>query len=105
MPKGKGTYGNKVGRPTKMVRGKTIPTKTGQYFKPVRGGAVNVVKRSVQAAWNIGSLFIPGTKTLRAARSLHRTYNAAARGAGGGGKKALSSAKTAFTNLFGGKVQ
>lgn len=95
----------KVERPDKMVRGKTISTKTGQYFKPKRGGVKAAVRRGVQATLNIGSFFIPGNKAVRGARFIHRSYNAAARGAGGGGKKALSSAKSAFINLFGGKVQ
>ena len=105
MPKGKGTYGNKVGRPSEMVRGKTISTKTGQYFKPKRGGIKAAVRRGVQTTLNIGSFFIPGGKAVRGAKLLHRSYNSAARGVGGGGKKALSSAKSALTNLFGGKVQ
>jgi hypothetical protein len=105
MPMGKGTYGNKVGRPAKMVRGKTIATQTGQYFKPVKGGIKAGVVRGVKTVLHIGSFLLPGTKAIKGAKAAHRAYNAAARTLGSGTKNKLSSARSALTNIFGGKIQ
>jgi hypothetical protein len=98
-----------MSKPKKVVVDRVIKTTTGQYFKPGKSGAKAAIKRAtirgVQVVKHIAPFFIPGGKAIKGAKAAHRAYNMGARGLASGAKNKLSSARSAFTNLFGGKVQ
>ena len=93
----------------KVVVDRVINNTTGQYFKPGKSGVKAAVKRAgsrgVQVVKNVAPFFIPGGKAIKGVKAAHRAYNIGARGLASGAKNKLSSVKSAFINIFGGKVQ